>query len=114
MSNCVFCKIVRGEIPCVKVYENEDVLAFEDINPTAPVHVIVVPKKHLPTLMDVDEQSEPVFSALLSAAQKIAKIKGVAEKGFRVVVNCNAEGGQVVFHLHLHILGGRKLVDEMG
>lgn len=114
MSDCIFCKIVRGDIPCVKVYENEDILAFEDIKPMAPVHVIVVPKRHFSTLMDVDDQSGNVAQALLAASRKVAEIKGVAEKGFRVVTNCNADGGQVVFHLHLHVLGGRKLADEMG
>jgi len=114
MSDCIFCKIVQGEIPCAKIYENDEVLAFDDINPMAPVHVIIIPKKHISTLLDVDEQNAAIAGDLISTAQKIAKIKGIAEKGFRTVINCNAEGGQVVFHLHMHVLGGRKLQDELG
>ena len=114
MSDCIFCKIVQGEIPCAKIYENDQVLAFDDIHPMAPVHVIIIPKKHISTLLDVDEQNSAIACDLISTAQKIAKIKGIAEKGFRTVINCNAEGGQVVFHLHMHVLGGRKLQDELG
>ncbi len=114
MSNCLFCKIVQGEIPCTKVYEDDNVLAFEDIHPMAPVHVIVIPKRHLSTLLDIDVPNISLAGNLISAAQKIARIKGIAEKGFRTVINCNPEGGQVVFHLHMHVLGGRKLQDQLG
>jgi histidine triad (HIT) family protein len=114
MTDCLFCKIVRGEIPCTKVYEDDKVLAFDDIHPMAPVHVIVIPKEHLSTLLDIDSQNITVAGDLIWAAQKIARIKGVAEKGFRTVINCNDEGGQVVFHLHMHVLGGRKLEDQLG
>jgi histidine triad (HIT) family protein len=114
MSDCLFCKIVKGEIPCTKVYEDERVLAFDDIHPMAPVHVILIPKRHLSTLLDIDSQNITIAGDLISAAQKIAQIKGIAEKGFRTVINCNAEGGQVVFHLHMHVLGGRKLQDQLG
>ncbi|OPY87833.1 MAG: HIT-like protein [Smithella sp. PtaU1.Bin162] len=114
MSDCIFCKIVQGEIPCAKIYENDQVLAFDDIHPMAPVHVIIIPKKHISTLLDVSDADNEVIVDLVSAARKIAKIKGIAEKGFRTVINCNAEGGQVVFHLHMHVLGGRKLQDELG
>jgi histidine triad (HIT) family protein len=114
MSDCIFCKIVRGEIPCAKVYEDDNILAFDDIQPMAPVHVIIIPKKHIATLMDIDAKSMDITSNLISAAQKIARIKVVAESGFRMAINCNAEGGQVVFHLHMHLLGGRKLEDKLG
>jgi histidine triad (HIT) family protein len=114
MSDCIFCRIFKGEIPCVKVYEEDSILAFDDIQPMAPVHVIIIPKKHIPTLLDIDSQSADIFSEIFFAVQKIAEIKGIAEKGFRTVINCNAEGGQVVFHLHTHVLGGRKLADELG
>jgi len=114
MSDCIFCKIARGEIPCAKVWETDSVLAFDDIQPMAPVHVIIIPKKHISTLMDVDIEKSKTIAELMLAAQKVAGIKGIAEKGFREVINCNAEGGQVVFHLHMHILGGRKLKDELG
>ena len=113
MSDCLFCKIVKGEIPCTKVYEDDKVLAFDDIHPMAPVHVIMIPKRHLSTLLDIDAQSISIAGDLISAAQKIAQIKGIAQKGFRTVINCNAEGGQVVFHLHMHVLGGRKLQDQL-
>ncbi|MEA1970262.1 MAG: histidine triad nucleotide-binding protein [Thermodesulfobacteriota bacterium] len=111
MEDCIFCKIVRGEIPANIVYESENVLAFDDVNPMAPVHVVAVPKIHVATLMDV---SGGMMDSMISAVQEIAKIKGVDKKGFRTVVNCNEDSGQVIFHLHVHILGGRKLSDDMG
>ena len=114
MSDCLFCKIVKGEIPCTKVYEDDQVLAFDDIQPMAPVHVIVIPKKHISTLLDIDSRNISLAGDLISAAQKVARIKGIDEKGFRIAINCNDEGGQVVFHLHMHILGGRKLDDLLG
>ncbi len=113
MEDCIFCKIVTGEIPSRKVYENEDVLAFEDINPIAPVHVVVIPKQHIPTLMDVTPGNMDSMKAMIVAAQEVARLKGVDNKGFRIAINCNEEGGQVVFHLHLHVLGGRKLPGKM-
>jgi histidine triad (HIT) family protein len=114
MADCVFCKIVEGEIPYSKVYEDDKVLAFNDIQPMAPVHVIIIPKKHIATLMDIDAKNIDVIGDLTSAAQKVARIKNISDKGFRTVINCNAEGGQVVFHLHMHLLAGRKLEDKLG
>lgn len=114
MADCVFCKIVKGEIPCSKVYEDDSVLAFDDIHPMAPVHVVLIPKEHIATLMDVDTNRTDIVGRLMAAAQKVVKIKNIADTGFREVVNCNADGGQVVFHLHLHLLGGRKLEDQLG
>jgi histidine triad (HIT) family protein len=114
MSDCIFCKIASGEIPCTKVYEDDRVLAFDDINPAAPVHVLIIPKKHLPTLMDIDDGNVATAGDLITAAQKVARIKGIAQKGFRTVINCNDWGRQIVFHLHMHVLGGKKLHDEMG
>ena len=111
MEDCIFCKIVRGEIPANIVYESENVLAFDDVNPMAPVHVVVVPKLHVATLMDV---SDGMMDDIISAVQEVAKIKEIDKKGFRTVINCNENGGQVIFHLHIHILGGRKLSDDMG
>ncbi len=113
MEECIFCKIVRGEIPASRVYEDEHVLAFDDINPAAPVHVVVIPKRHIATFMDADEGYAADLQAMMDAARKIAKLKKVDEKGFRLVINCNEEGGQVVFHLHMHLLGGRKLRDGL-
>ena len=114
MADCIFCKIVQGDIPCSKVYEDDKVLAFDDIAPMAPVHVIIISKKHIATLMDLDAKSINVTSDLMSAAQRVARIKNISDSGFRIVINCNAEGGQVVFHLHMHLLGGRKLQDPLG
>jgi histidine triad (HIT) family protein len=114
MSDCLFCKIAEGKIPCGKVYEDEQVLAFDDIHPMAPVHVVIIPKEHVSTLLDVDVKKIDIAGNLIDAAQKVARIKGIATKGFRAVINCNAEGGQVVFHLHMHVLGGRKLQDQLG
>ncbi len=111
MKDCIFCKIAMGEIPANIVYESEDILAFDDVNPVAPVHVVAVPRAHVATLMDV---SDGVMDGMISAVQEIARIKGIDKTGFRTVVNCNEDGGQVVFHLHVHIIGGRKLSDDMG
>jgi len=114
MPDCIFCKIVKGEIPCAKVYEDDVVLAFDDIQPMAPVHVVIVPKMHIPTLMDVEANQSGVIAQMVQAAQNVAQIKQIAARGFRTVINCNSDGGQVVFHLHMHLLGGRKLEDQLG
>ena len=113
MEKCIFCGIAAGKIPARKVFEDERVLAFEDIKPMAPVHIIIIPKRHIATLMDVDPDGAEDLKAMMSAAQAVARLKGVDRKGFRVVINCNEEGGQVVFHLHMHLLGGRKLRDDL-
>lgn len=113
MDDCIFCRIISGEIPSTKVYEDGDVLAFEDIHPLAPVHVIVIPKAHIPTLMDVTAKDMAILGAMMNAAKEIARIKGVDQRGFRTIINCNQEGGQVVFHLHMHVLGGKKLGAKM-
>ncbi|HPC46426.1 MAG TPA: histidine triad nucleotide-binding protein [Deltaproteobacteria bacterium] len=110
--DCIFCKIVAGEIPSTKVYEDGLVYGFEDINPLAPVHVIVVPKEHHPTLNDLSD-SETWFS-MLKAAQSIARIKGVDVSGYRVALNCGPDGTQIVMHLHMHVLGGRPLDGKLG
>lgn len=113
MDDCIFCKIVSGQIQSSKVYETDQVLAFDDIHPMAPVHVILVPKIHIPTLMDLTDQRMKDLTALVHAVQEVAKIKKIDEKGFRTVINCKEEGGQVIFHLHLHVLGGDKLKDAL-
>jgi histidine triad (HIT) family protein len=101
--------IIRGDIPSSKVYEDDMVLAFDDIKPAAPVHVVVIPKQHIPTLMDVKDSQTEYLHAMMAAIPKIARLKDIDESGFRIMLNCKHEGGQVVFHLHLHILGGKKL-----
>jgi len=114
VENCLFCRIAKGEIPCTKVYEDDHVFAFEDIHPMAPVHVIVIPKRHIPNLMEVAADTMTDMTSMIMAAQKIAKLKTIDETGFRIAINCNEEGGQVIFHLHMHVLGGCKLKDELG
>jgi len=109
MTECVFCKIVRGEIPAKKVLETDEVLAFDDINPAAPVHVVVVPKKHIATLNDAGDSDARVLGALLLAAKGVADAKGLSQDGYRSVINTMPGAGQVVFHVHMHVVGGREL-----
>ena len=107
MSDDLFLKIVSREIPADIVYENDEVLAFRDLNPQAPLHVLIIPKHRVPTLNDMQASDAEIFGKLFLAAKEIAAEHGVAEDGYRVVVNCNAHGGQTVFHVHMHLLGGR-------
>jgi histidine triad (HIT) family protein len=107
--SCLFCRIVAGEIPARKVFEDDEVVAFEDINPQAPMHVLVVPRAHVATLNDVTVEHEVLAGRLLRRGAAIARERGYAERGYRAVFNCNAEAGQTVFHIHLHVLGGRRL-----
>lgn len=109
MEGCIFCKIASGAIPCNKVFENDRVLAFDDIHPVAPVHVVVIPKDHIPTLMDITREKTETFNAVTAAVQEVARIKGIDQKGFKTVINTNKEGGQVIFHLHVHVIGGGKI-----
>jgi histidine triad (HIT) family protein len=108
-TDCLFCKMVSGTIKPDVVYQDKDVLAFKDINPQAPLHVLIVPKKHIATLNDLSEADSGIIARLYLAGQKIARDAGVAEKGYRTVINCNADAGQSVFHIHLHVLGGRLM-----
>ena len=107
--NCLFCKIIDKEIPSKTVYEDEHVLAFEDLTPQAPIHILIVPKKHISTSLDIQEEDNELIGRMLRAANAIAKEKGIAENGFRTVMNCNRDAGQTVFHIHLHLLGGRAM-----
>jgi len=108
MSNCIFCKIIAGEIPSSKVYEDENVYAFRDISPQAPVHVLVVPKEHMDSLAEIDGENSAAAAKCLEAISKIATTEGLSN-GFRVISNIGSDGGQTVKHLHFHVLGGRKL-----
>jgi histidine triad (HIT) family protein len=108
MSDCIFCKIARGEIPCRKVYEDDEVLAFHDINPAAPVHFMLVPKQHLASLADADESHAALLAKMLLLAPKLAKEQGLSD-GFRTVINTGRGGGQEVFHLHVHVIGGGNI-----
>jgi histidine triad (HIT) family protein len=109
MKDCLFCKMVRGEIPPETVYEDERVLAFKDINPQAPVHVLVIPKAHIATTNDLTEANAEIVARLYLTAKQVAKEMGIADSGYRTVMNCNAGAGQSVFHIHLHVLGGRPM-----
>jgi len=108
-SDCLFCKIVAGEIPADIVFENDDVIAFRDVNPQAPTHVLIVPRRHIPTINDLEESDARTVGNLYLAAKEVAADEGFAASGYRVVMNCNAAAGQTVFHIHLHLLGGRIL-----
>lgn len=109
MDDCLFCKIIKREIPSKVVYEDDTVLAFRDINPVAPVHILVIPKKHIGSLVELTNEDEAIVGKIYTIINKIAKQEGIAEKGFRVIVNCGEDGGQEVKHLHFHLLGGKKL-----
>ena len=110
MDNCLFCKIIAGDIPSTKVYEDDKVYAFRDINPQAPVHVLIVPKKHCANILECDAETA---AALVNAIRVIAKQEGVDESGFRVISNCGRDGAQSVNHLHVHLLGGKQLTEQM-
>ncbi len=107
MENCIFCKIIAGEVPAKVVYEDETVIAFEDINPVAPVHILVVPRKHIPTFNDIQPEDRELVGHLAWIIKEVAKQQNIDEKGYRVITNCGEDAGQVVFHLHFHLLGGR-------
>lgn len=109
MTDCIFCKIAEGTIPADKVYEDEQVVAFRDLNPQAPVHVLVIPRKHIATLNDLTEEECALLGRLQWVATHLARQEGIAEDGYRTVMNCNADGGQSVYHLHMHLLGGRQM-----
>lgn len=109
MSDCLFCKIRDGEIPADLVYQDDEVLAFNDVNPQAPTHLLIIPKKHLSTVNDVKQEDEVMMGKLFSAAKQIAAEKGLSEDGYRLVVNCNEGAGQTVFHIHMHLLAGRAM-----
>ncbi len=107
--DCLFCKIIAGEIPSTKVYEDEFVYAFNDIAPQAPIHVVIVPKEHLQSANDINEENCVLIGKIFNAASKIAKELGISENGYRIVNNCGTDGGQTVGHIHFHMLGGRSL-----
>ena len=108
-SDCLFCNILAGDIPAELVYESENAVAFRDINPMAPTHVLVIPRKHITTINDIEADDEALVGSLYTAAREIAAAEGIAESGYRAVMNCNEGAGQSVFHIHLHVLGGRPM-----
>jgi histidine triad (HIT) family protein len=109
---CIFCSIATGEIPSTKVYEDDRVVAFNDIQPLAPVHVVVIPREHIENLNDLADKE--IWFAMLKATQEVVKLKGIRESGYRIAVNCGKDGTQIIQHLHLHVLGGKLLDSKMG
>jgi histidine triad (HIT) family protein len=109
MESCLFCRIIKRELPSKTAYEDDHVFAFHDINPQAPVHILICPRKHIATLNDISEDDATLLAHMFQIARKLAKQHDVATPGYRTVFNVNADAGQTVFHLHLHVIGGRKL-----
>ena len=112
--DCIFCQIVAGKVPSEIIYQDEAMIAFRDINPQAPTHLVIIPKRHIPSLAQLTEAESSLVGHVVSTANHLAKGEGIAESGYRLVINCGKEGGQLVPHLHLHLLGGRKLSDKLG
>ncbi len=108
-NDCIFCKIIKKEIPAKVVFENEYVIAFNDINPVADIHLLVIPKKHIETLNDLENEDIPLVGKIFMAIKELARQRGIYSNGYRVIANCNKDAGQDVFHLHFHLIGGRKL-----
>ncbi len=109
MSDCLFCKVEKGDIPAEKVYEDERLFAIKDINPQAPTHLLIIPRKHHSTILELQEDDFEMIGSVYSVAGKLARQSGIADDGFRVVVNCGRNGGQSVYHIHFHVLGGRPM-----
>lgn len=114
MADCIFCKIINKEIPCQAVYEDDQILAFKDINPVAPVHILIIPKKHLASVNDLTEGDTGIIGKIFLVVKKLAAEFGVADSGYRVVTNTGAHGGQEVGHLHFHLIGGKELGKKIG
>jgi len=111
---CIFCQIVAGKVPSEILYRDEEVIAFRDINPQAPTHVVIIPREHIPSLAHLSEAQSPLIGCMVNIANQLATKEGIAEDGYRLVINCGEGGGQLVPHLHMHLLGGRKLSDILG
>lgn len=112
--DCIFCQIVAGKIPSDILYQDEEIIAFRDINPQAPIHLLVISKKHIPSLVQVSDTESSLMGHMVIVANKLAKQEGVFESGYRLVINCGKNGGQLVSHLHMHVLGGRRLSGALG
>lgn len=112
-TDCIFCQIAGGKIPAEILYQNEDVIAFRDINPQAPVHLLIIPRKHIASLAELSEDDAHLIARMTMAANDLARSEGISESGYRVAVNCGKWGGQIVPHLHLHLIGGRELSDKL-
>ncbi len=113
MEECLFCKIIRKEIPADIVYEDENIIAFKDIQPAAPIHILVIPKKHISSINEIESKDEALIGYIYTKIKEIAKMQGVNETGYRVIVNCGKDAGQEVMHLHFHLLAGKKLGEKI-
>lgn len=114
MDECIFCKIVRGELPATVVYKDEQVTAFRDIHPVAPTHILIVPNKHIVSTNDITTEDEPLLGHILTTVRQVAENEGIADTGYRLIVNTGPHANQVVFHLHLHVIGGQRMRHPMG
>ncbi len=112
--DCIFCQIVAGKVPGEILYQDEKIIAFRDINPQAPTHLVIIPKKHISSLTHLSEEDLPLMGHMVNTANQLAKREGISKSGYRLAINCGEEGGQLMPHLHLHLLGGRKLSDALG
>ena len=112
--NCIFCQIVAGKVPSEILHQDEEAIAFLDINPQAPTHLVIIPKRHIPSLAHLSEADSALMGHMVNIANQLAKREGIAEGGYRLVINCGKEGGQLVPHLHMHLIGGRRLSDTLG
>jgi len=108
IPDCIFCKIAKGEIPAKIIFKDDKVVAFEEISPQGPVHILVIPTKHIPTLLDITDEDEKLMGYMYTVINKIAEEKSLNDKGFRLVINCKKDAGQEIFHVHIHMIGGRK------
>ena len=112
--SCIFCQIVAGKVPSEILYQDEEVIAFRDINPQSPTHLIIIPKRHIPSLAHLSEAESSLIGDMVNVANQLARREGISESGYRLVINCGKQGGQLVPHLHMHLLGGRKLSGKLG
>ena len=112
--SCIFCQIVAGKVPSEIVYQDEEVIAFRDINPQSPTHLIIIPKRHVPSLAYLSEAELSLVGHMVNIANQLAREEGISESGYRLVINCGEQGGQLVPHLHMHLIGGRRLSNELG
>ena len=112
--DCIFCQIIAGKVPSEILYQDEEVIAFHDINPQAPVHLLIIPRKHIPSLAHLSDAELPLIGHMVSIANKLAKRESIFESGYRLAINCGEQGGQLVPHLHMHLLGGRNLSGKLG
>jgi histidine triad (HIT) family protein len=111
--DCIFCQIVQGKVPSDTVYEDDEIKAFRDIHPVSPTHILIIPKRHITSLADLPDEETPLVGRMVRVANELARKEGVARKGYRIIISSGEEGGQVVPHLHMHLLGGRKLSDRL-